>query len=48
LIRAGYLFQDQPAFPCDVCATWLQTPHLSRKVRLAVDALAEALPARMD
>lgn len=42
------LFPDQPTFPYDVYATWLQTPHLSRKVRLAVDALAEALPARMD
>ncbi|WP_158001368.1 hypothetical protein [Cupriavidus basilensis] len=29
-------------------ATRLQTPHLSHKVWLAADALAEALPARMD
>ncbi|TIP58308.1 MAG: LysR family transcriptional regulator, partial [Mesorhizobium sp.] len=28
-------------------ALWLQTPHLPLKVRLAVDALAAALPRMM-
>ncbi|MBV8159048.1 MAG: LysR family transcriptional regulator [Dyella sp.] len=49
-IRAGALVQllpDQPEFLYDAYALWLQTPHLPRKVRVAVDALAEALPAFM-
>ncbi|MGH6615209.1 LysR family transcriptional regulator [Sphingomonas sp.] len=46
-IRAGTLVQllpEQPEFPYDCHALWLQTPHLPLKVRLAVDALAAALP----
>lgn len=31
----------------DAYALWLQTPHLPLKVRLAVDALAAALPKLM-
>ncbi|RVB73556.1 LysR family transcriptional regulator, partial [Mesorhizobium sp. M7A.F.Ca.CA.004.06.1.1] len=31
----------------DCHALWLQTPHLPLKVRLAVDALAAALPKSM-
>lgn len=49
-VQAGalvQLFPDQPAFLYDAYALWLQTPHLPRKVRLAVDALAEALPGYM-
>nr|WP_210278175.1 LysR family transcriptional regulator [Phyllobacterium myrsinacearum] len=41
------LFQGQPEFPYDVHAVWLQTPQLPLKVRLAVDALAAALPNYM-
>jgi DNA-binding transcriptional LysR family regulator len=46
-LEAGTLVQllpDQPEFPYDCYALWLQTPHLPMKVRLAVDALAAALP----
>ena len=49
-IRAGALvplLPDQPGFLYDCYALWLQTPHLPRKVRLAVDALAAALPKFM-
>ena len=49
-IRAGALvalLQDQPRYPYDCHALWLQTPHLPLKVRLAVDALAAALPKLM-
>jgi len=35
---------DQPEFPYDCHALWLPTPRLPLKVRLAVDALAAALP----
>lgn len=41
------LFPAQPAFLYDAYALWLQTPHLPLKVRLAVDALAAALPKLM-
>ncbi|TIP73278.1 MAG: LysR family transcriptional regulator [Mesorhizobium sp.] len=41
------LLPDQPGFLYDVYALWLQTPHLPLKVRLAVDALAAALPRLM-
>lgn len=50
-IQAGALVQllaDQPEFLYDGYALWLQTPHLPRKVRLAVDALAAALPKFMN
>jgi len=49
-IQAGALVRllpDQPEFPYDGHALWLQTPHLPLKVRLAVDALAAALPRLM-
>jgi DNA-binding transcriptional LysR family regulator len=49
-IRAGTLMAllpDQPRYPYDCHALWLQTPHLPLKVRLAVDALAAALPKLM-
>lgn len=49
-IHAGALvrlFPDEPAFLYDAYALWLRTPHLARKVRLAVDALADALPNLM-
>lgn len=49
-IQAGTLVQlmpGQPEFPYDAYALWLQTPHLPLKVRLAVDALAAALPKFM-
>lgn len=38
---------EQPDFLYDCHALWLQTPHLPLKVRLAVDALAAALPKLM-
>jgi len=41
------LFPDQPDFLYDAYAMWLQTPHLPRRVRMAVDALAEELPGLM-
>ncbi|CAH2400053.1 LysR family transcriptional regulator [Mesorhizobium escarrei] len=49
-IQAGALvplLSDQPEFLYDAYALWLQTPHLPMKVRLAVDALAAALPKLM-
>lgn len=49
-IRAGalaVLLPDQPRYLYDCHALWLQTPHLPLKVRLAVDALAAALPKLM-
>ncbi|MET3582307.1 DNA-binding transcriptional LysR family regulator [Mesorhizobium robiniae] len=49
-IQAGalvVLLPDQPGFLYDAYALWLQTPHLPLKVRLAVDALATALPRLM-
>jgi DNA-binding transcriptional LysR family regulator len=49
-IQAGALVQllpEQPGFLYDCYALWLQTPHMARKVRLAVDALAAALPQFM-
>ncbi|EJN06317.1 LysR family transcriptional regulator [Phyllobacterium sp. YR531] len=39
-----HLVPDQPGLLYDCYAMWLQTPHLSLKVRVAVDALAGALP----
>jgi DNA-binding transcriptional LysR family regulator len=41
------LLPDQPRYLYDCHALWLQTPHLPLKVRLAVDALAAALPKSM-
>ncbi|MER8977760.1 MULTISPECIES: LysR family transcriptional regulator [unclassified Mesorhizobium] len=49
-IEAGALvalLPDQPRYLYDCHALWLQTPHLPLKVRLAVDALAAALPRSM-
>ncbi|TGQ34659.1 LysR family transcriptional regulator [Mesorhizobium sp. M00.F.Ca.ET.216.01.1.1] len=49
-IKAGTLvplLPEQPGFLYDAYALWLQTPHLPLKVRLAVDALAAALPKFM-
>lgn len=49
-IQAGALMAllpDQPRYLYDCHALWLQTPHLPLKVRLAVDALAVALPKSM-
>jgi DNA-binding transcriptional LysR family regulator len=49
-IQAGalvMLLPDQPEFLYDSYALWLQTPHLPLKVRLAVEALAKALPRLM-
>ena len=49
-IQAGTLvalLPQQPGFLYDCHALWLQTPHLPLKVRLAVDALAAALPKLM-
>jgi DNA-binding transcriptional LysR family regulator len=49
-IQAGALVQllpKQPEFLYDVYALWLQTPTLARKIRVAVDALVEALPGFM-
>lgn len=38
---------NRQAFLYDAYALWLQTPHMPLRVRLAVDALAAQLPARM-
>jgi DNA-binding transcriptional LysR family regulator len=49
-IQAGalvVLLPERPGFLYDAYALWLQTPHLSLKVRLAVDALAAGLPKLM-
>ncbi|MCF6116898.1 LysR family transcriptional regulator [Mesorhizobium muleiense] len=49
-IQAGalvVLLPEQPGFLYDAYALWLQTPQLPLKVRLAVDALAAALPRLM-
>jgi DNA-binding transcriptional LysR family regulator len=49
-IQVGGLVQllpNQPVFLYDAYALWLKTPHLPLKVRLAVDALAIALPKLM-
>ncbi|MCA7086571.1 LysR family transcriptional regulator [Cupriavidus sp. DB3] len=49
-IHAGALLQllpNEPTFLYDAYALWLRTPHLPRKVRLAVDALAADLPRLM-
>jgi DNA-binding transcriptional LysR family regulator len=49
-IRTGTLVRmlpDQPEFLYDGYALWPQTPHLAPKVRIAVDALAGALPGLM-
>jgi DNA-binding transcriptional LysR family regulator len=50
-VQAGTLvplLREQPAFLYDVHAVWLPTPHLPLRVRLAVNALAQALPRLMD
>lgn len=39
-----HILRDQPELPYDCHALWLPTPRLPLKVRLAVDALAVALP----
>ncbi len=49
-VQAGtleVLLPEQPEFLYDCHALWLRTPHLPLKVRLAVDALAAALPGFM-
>lgn len=49
-IHAGALvplLREQPGLAYDSYALWAQTPYLSLKVRLAVDALAAALPKLM-
>jgi DNA-binding transcriptional LysR family regulator len=49
-LQAGALISllpDQPAYVFENYALWLRTPHLPLKVRLAVDALAAALPKFM-
>lgn len=50
-LRTGALVALLPAeerFPYDCHALWLQSPHLPLRVRLAIDALAAALPRFMD
>jgi DNA-binding transcriptional LysR family regulator len=49
-IEAGALvtlLPDEPEFPYDCHALWLQTPHMPTKLRLAIDALAAGLPRLM-
>jgi DNA-binding transcriptional LysR family regulator len=49
-IQAGALvtlLPDEPEFPYDCYALWLQTPHMPTKLRLAIDALAAGLPRLM-
>jgi DNA-binding transcriptional LysR family regulator len=50
-VRAGALvdvFAGQPGFLYDVHAVWPQAPHVARRIRVAVDALAAALPPMME
>lgn len=42
------ILTDQQAYVFDNYALWLRTPHLPLKVRVAIDALAAALPKVMD
>ncbi len=42
-----HLLSDEPGLLYDCYAMWLQTAHLPLKVRIAVDALAIALPKMM-
>lgn len=42
------LLADQQEYVFDNYALWQRTPHLPRKIRVAVDALAVALPKVMD
>ncbi len=47
-VRAGSLvrlFENEPRLSFDCYAVWPKTPHLPLRVRLAIDALAAALPA---
>jgi DNA-binding transcriptional LysR family regulator len=49
-LETGVLVHVLPAdagFLYDAHALWLRTPHLPMKVRLAIDALAAALPKMM-
>lgn len=49
-IRSGQLvelFAEQSGYPYEVHALWLQTPHVARRLRVLVDALASALPGMM-
>ena len=41
------LFAGRPGYMYDVHALWLQTPHVARRIRVAADALAAALPGMM-
>ena len=41
------LLQDEPAHVFENYALWLRTPHLARKVRVAIDTLAAELPKVM-
>jgi DNA-binding transcriptional LysR family regulator len=41
------LLPDEQQFPYDCHALWLQTPHMPLKLRVAIDALASALPTFM-
>lgn len=46
-VHAGRLLpvlQDAPRFVIHTHALWLETPHLPLRIRLAIDALAAALP----
>ncbi len=50
-VRAGSLvrlFDNERRLSFDCHAVWPQTPHLSLRVRLAIDALAAGLPATTD
>lgn len=49
-LKAGELVEllpEEGRLPYDVHALWLQTPHLTPKVRVAIDALAAELPGLM-
>ena len=49
-MRSGQLeelFIGQPGYLYDVHAVWLQAPHVARRLRVLVDALAAALPGMM-
>lgn len=50
-LRSGRLVRllpNEPEYPYEVSALWLQTPRLPSKLRAAVDALAQELPKLME
>ncbi|AHG18661.1 LysR family transcriptional regulator [Chania multitudinisentens RB-25] len=50
-LRSGALIRllpDEPAYPYDVFALWLQSPQMPSKLRVTIDALVQELPKFME